>query len=119
MNDPTEPYMVLRASNPHAAALVNLYAAMTAKDSPPLSAAHFDLANRMIDWRNAQPQALPTVAGLRTLAEALAALALTVGAVIRIETVPLKPLRQGNYTLGVQVYERHAPPPGHYPGETA
>jgi hypothetical protein len=112
MNDPTEPYMVLRASNTHAAALVYLYAAMLEREgAAALAQAHCDLANRMVQWRDNQPQALPAVSGLRTLSEALAAFATVCNAVVRIEPVPLKPLRQGNYVLGVQVYPRHAPGP--------
>lgn len=109
---PGEPMFVLLARDKHAAALVNLWAAMKRLEFAQASPDTLDqvrrkvheaerCANTMVEWyvdgRHAEPS------GVRTLAEALAVLAEMCGAAVTIEQQPLQPLAMGHSVHRVNV----------------
>lgn len=107
---PDEPMFVLLGRDKHAAALVNLWAAMRMLDGerPAKCEEATNCANDMMAFHQALKPGL-TPAGMLTLAEGLAALADMVGAVVTIEQVPLDPLAMGNYVHRVSVRQRREP----------
>ena len=104
--EPDEPMFILLGRDRHAAALVNLWAAMRMGEEGPESAKALEalmLANEMLAWRlRNRPDALDP-SGIRTLANALAVLAEFSGVVVTIDQKPLQPLAMGNYVHDVQV----------------
>lgn len=103
--EPDEPMFILLGRDRHAAALVNLWAAMRMGEEGPESAKALEalmLANEMLAWRlRNRPDALDP-SGIRTLA-GLSVLAEFSGVVVTIDQKPLQPLAMGNYVHDVQV----------------
>lgn len=103
--EPDEPMFILLGRDRHAAALVNLWAAMRMGEEGPESAKALEalmLANEMLAWRlRNRPDALDP-SGIRTLA-GLSVLAEFSGVVVTIDQKPLQPLATGNYVHDVQV----------------
>ena len=105
--EPDEPMFVLLARDPHAAVLVNLWAAMRRLDgttAPEKIAEAERCANDMVAWLALNRDVDP--AGVQTAARALAVLAELVGAVVTIGQEPLEPLAMGNYRHTVDVRPR-------------
>lgn len=109
--EPDEPMFVLLARDRHAALLVNLWAALRRLDGddPGKIAEAERCANSMVEYF--QSTKGPTPAGLNAGARALALLADMCGAAVRIEAVPLTPLRMGNWVHRAHVRARHSPGP--------
>lgn len=106
---PDEPMFILLGRDRHAAALVNLWAAMRMGEEGPesLKAREAMLcADQMVAWRVQNRPDEPDPSGMRALANALAVLAEMSGAVVRIDQAPLLPLAMGNYVHKVEVWPR-------------
>lgn len=110
--EPDEPMFVLLARDRHAAALVNLWAAMRRIDAArePADASKIEeaeqCANDMVAWLVQHREVDP--AGIRALAEGLALIAEFCGASLRIDHEPLQPLRMGNYRHSVNIVPRYS-----------
>lgn len=111
--EPDEPMFILLGRDRHAAALVNMWVAMRALEPSPNSAKLLEAlrcADEMVAYHDSvRPGA--DVAGIATLARALAALAERCGAVVTIDQVSRHPLRMGNYRHRVSVGVRYSPGP--------
>lgn len=104
--EPDEPMFVLLARDRHASALVNLWACMrlaaNGVNDPKMEEAA-QCANAMVAWRMARFPAKSDLSGIRSLANALALLAESCGAVVTIEQRSLQPLAMGHYEHVVTV----------------
>lgn len=102
---PDEPMFVLLARDPHAAVLVNLWAAMRRMDpnaNPDKIMEAEKNANEMVAWlQMKRPDA--EVHGVQALAAGLCVLAEMVGAVVTISQEPLEPLTMGNHRHALSV----------------
>lgn len=105
---PDEPMFVLLGRDKHAAALVNLWAAMRrleeGSDEAKIAQAE-QCANEMVHWLIVSREGMVDPAGIRALAEGLAVMAEMCGAVVTIEQEPIPgtPLAMGNYRHTVSV----------------
>lgn len=101
---PDEPMFVLLGRDKHAAALVNLWAAMRLLDGEDVSKVDeaVTTANSMVEWLADHKHIDP--AGIRALAEGLAQLANECGARVSIEPFVTTPLEPSGYTYRVMVW---------------
>lgn len=106
--EPDEPYFMLLARDPHAAVLVNLWAAMRRLNKNPDDADKIaeaeKCANQMVSYFMEKKTEIP--GGITAVARGVAVLAELVGAVVTIEQHPLKPLAMGHYTHTIAVREK-------------
>lgn len=99
-----EPTFTLLGRDPHAAVLINLWAAMRAlagEDHERVKDAT-DTANEFVAYFQRMKPG-EQFAGMATVTEGLAALAEMIGVVVTVTQTPNEPLAMGNYSTTIEV----------------